>query len=387
MPASSDDRGPLVAVSLPTTEAAREIRCLWDAGRAVLPLDPRAPDDDVRRVLAALRPTHLLDDDGTATLDDGVPVAGDVAAVVATSGTTGMPRGVELTWDGLRSAVDSTSLSVGSRAGDRWLCCLPVHHVAGLAIVARSWLSGIEPIVAPFVASELGLAGAQFVSLVPTMLARALDAGSDLSGFRRVLVGAAPLAGAVRDRARRAGVPFIDAYGLTETWGGVVHDGRPLRGVEFKLDSGDEILFRGPTVMRAYRLRPEETSAVLTADGWLRTGDVGAIDGAGDLRVVDRLRDIIVTGGVNVSPAEVESVLATYPGVADVCVTGRADADWGERVVAHVVAADPANPPAAIEIRAYAAERLAAPKVPRDIGFVDNVPRSAAGKVLRRLLK
>jgi O-succinylbenzoic acid--CoA ligase len=313
-------------------------------------------------------------------------VADEVAAVVTTSGTTGSPRGVELTWDGLRAAVDATSASVGSRAGDRWLCCLPVHHVAGLGIVARSWVSGIDPIVVPFVASELGQTEAEFVSLVPTMLARALDAGSDMTRFRRVLVGAAPLVGPVRDQARRLGVPFIDAYGLTETWGGVVHDGRPLQGVELDLGPGNEILVRGSMVMRAYRLRPEETAGALAPDGWLRTGDVGQLDQDGDLRVVDRLRDVIVTGGVNVSPAEVEEVLSLCAGVADVCVTGRPDAEWGERVVAHVVPSDPERPPDPADVRAFAAARLAAPKVPRDVLVVESVPRSNNGKLLRRLM-
>jgi O-succinylbenzoic acid--CoA ligase len=373
-------------VRLAAEAAAREIRRLWDDGRAVLPLDPRAPDDDVGRVLDSLRPTHLVDDGGSRDLDEGIPVADSVAAVVATSGTTGAPRGVELTWDGLRASVEATSVSVASRAGDRWLCCLPVHHVAGLAIVARSWLSGIEPIVVPFVPSELAAFDAEFVSLVPTMLARALDAGCDLSRFRRVLVGAAPLAGEVRSRAVDTGVAFIDAYGLTETWGGIVHDGRPLTGVELQLGPDGELLVRGPMVMRAYRLRPEETAAALSSEGWLRTGDVAKFDQGATLRIVDRLRDLIVSGGVNVSPAEVEEVVSLCPGVADVCVTGRPDDEWGERVVAHVVPEDRARPPDPADLRAFAAERLAGPKVPRQIVFVDSLPRSQNGKLLRRLL-
>lgn len=386
MPIPQDGRTPLVAVCLPAPEAARHIRELWDSARAVLPLDPGAPTADRDRVLGALRPTHLLDEGGTSELHDGLPVGDDIAAVVATSGTTGTPRGVELTWTGLRAAVEATSISVGSRAGDRWLCCLPVHHVAGLAIVARSWVSGIEPIVVPFAAAELDRIDAEFVSLVPTMLARALDAGSDLARFRRVLVGAAPMTAAVRARAEEAGVAFIDAYGLTETWGGIVHDGRPLAGVEIDVGSSDEVLARGPMVMARYRLRPEESAAALSGDGWLRTGDVGHVEPDGRLRVVDRLRDIIVTGGVNVSPAEVEQVVSLCPGVADVCVTGRADPEWGERVVAHIVPADPARPPGASEVRAFAAARLAAPKVPREVVLVERVPRSKAGKLLRRLV-
>jgi O-succinylbenzoic acid--CoA ligase len=386
MPSGGDDRAPLTAVCLPPSEAAVAIRNLWDARRAVLPLDPRAPAGDLGRVLAALRPTHVLDTGGTCSLDDGVPVTADVAAVVATSGTTGAPRGVELTWDGLRTSVDATALSVGSRAGDRWLCCIPVHHVAGLAIIARSWLSGIEPIVVPFAAAMVGNVDAAFVSIVPTMLVRALEAGADLRRFRRVLVGAAPLTGAARARAKEAGVPFVDAYGLTETWGGVVHEGRPLTGVQIDIGPHDEILVRGPMVMRGYRLKPEETADAFTSGGWLRTGDAGRVDSDGLLRIGDRLREVIVTGGVNVSPTEVEAVLAACPGVADVCVTGRADPEWGERVVAHIVPEDPARPPDVTAIGAFAAERLAAPKVPKQIVLVATIPRSGAGKLLRRLL-
>jgi len=148
----------------------------------------------------------------------------------------------------------------------------------------------------------------------------------------------------------------------------------------------DEILVRGDVVMRGYRLAPEETAAAFTADGWLRTGDAGTVDADGRLQVVDRLRDLIITGGVNVSPTEVERVLAAHPGVADVCVAGAADPDWGERVVAWVVPRDRARPPALADLRAFAAERLSAAKLPRQVVVVDAVPRTAGGKPRRRRL-
>jgi O-succinylbenzoic acid--CoA ligase len=376
----------LTAVALPPERAAARIIALWDSGQAVLPLDPRAPVPDRQRVLDRLRPTHLIDADGERELQGGVPVDGDVAAVVATSGTTGVPRGVELTWAGLDASVAATLESVGARAGDRWLCCLPVHHVAGLAILARAWAGGVVPIIAPFDPESLGSVDAEFVSLVPTALARALDAGTDVSKFKAILAGAASLDAALAKRAREAGAVVVDGYGLSETWGGIVHDGRVLTGAECRIGPEREIWFRGPMVMKQYRLDTEATAAALTPEGWLRTGDAGEVDGDGRLRVVDRLRDIIVTGGVNVSPAEVESVLAGFPGVLDVCVAGRPDPEWGERVVAHVVPADAANPPTLDAVRAFAAERLSAPKLPRQVVIVDAVPRSPSGKVLRRLL-
>ena len=350
----------------PAPAAAEEIRAAWDAGDAVLVLDPRAPDSEVERIVGRMRPE--------------AGVAPEVAAVVATSGTSGTAKGVELTWDGLAasSAAISEALEVG--AGDRWLACLPLHYVAGLAVLGRAWAAGIPVTVLDgFDVGAVVAAGeATLVSLVPTMLRRLRAAGADTTRFRRILLGGGP----VRER----GPNIVATYGLTETWGGVVHDGHPLAGVELRIGDQDEILVRAPMVMRGYRLAPEATAAAFAAGGWLRTGDAGALDAGGRLRVVDRLRDLIITGGVNVSPSEVEAVLARHPGVADVCVAGAADAEWGERVVAHVVPADPRQPPALEELRAFAAGELSAAKLPREVVITAAIPRSAGGKPLRRLL-
>lgn len=350
----------------PAPAAAEEIRAAWDAGDAVLVLDPRAPDSEVERIVGRMRPE--------------AGVAPEVAAVVATSGTSGTAKGVELTWDGLAasSAAISEALEVG--AGDRWLACLPLHYVAGLAVLGRAWAAGIPVTVLDgFDVGAVVAAGeATLVSLVPTMLRRLWAAGADTTRFRRILLGGGP----VRER----GPNIVATYGLTETWGGVVHDGHPLAGVELRIGDQDEILVRAPMVMRGYRLAPEATAAAFAAGGWLRTGDAGALDAGGRLRVVDRLRDLIITGGVNVSPSEVEAVLARHPGVADVCVAGAADAEWGERVVAHVVPADPRQPPALEELRAFAAGELSAAKLPREVVITAAIPRSAGGKPLRRLL-
>jgi O-succinylbenzoic acid--CoA ligase len=210
------------------------------------------------------------------------------------------------------------------------------------------------------------------------MVRRLREAGVDLGRFRRILLGGGP----VHER----GPNIVATYGMTETWGGVVHDGHPLDGVELAIGDGGEILVRAPMAMKGYRLAPDETAAAVTADGWFRTGDAGEIDAAGRLRVVDRLRDLIITGGVNVSPSEVEAVLAGHPAVADVCVTGTPDPEWGERVVAHVVARDAARPPRLADLRAFAGDRLSAPKLPRAVVVVDTIPRTAGGKPLRRLL-
>ena len=360
---------PVTIVRAAPPAAAEAVLEAWHGGRPVLVLNPQAPGPEIERVLARLRPHE--------------EVASDVAAVVVTSGTTGEPKGVELTWAGLRASAQAVSAVLGAGPADRWLCCLPLHHVGGLAVLARSWVTGVPVTVLPrFDVDQVAAAAgttATLVSLVPTMARRLVDAGVDLGRFRRVLVGGGP-SGAWLG-------PVTRTYGLTETWGGAVHEGHPLPGVEVAIGPGDEILLRGDVVMRGYRLAPAETAAALTPDGWLRTGDAGTLDAEGCLRVVDRLRDLVITGGVNVSPTEVERVLADHPAVADVCVAGAPDPDWGERVVAWIVARDPAAPPTLAGLRAFAAERLSAPKLPRQVVVVDAVPRTPGGKPQRRRLR
>jgi O-succinylbenzoic acid--CoA ligase len=317
-------------------------------------------------------------------------VAPEVAAVVATSGTSGEPKGVELTWAGMEASTGASRQALeprsGSPSGGGWLCCLPLHGIGGLGVVARTW-SAKEPVEVTirFDLAAVAASGASFVSLVPTTLRRCLDADVDLTGFQAILVGGAPLDPRLRARAERAGARVVASYGLTETWGGVVYDGHVLAGVEVRLGDDDEILVRGAVVMRGYRLQPEDSAAAVSPDGWLHTGDAGSWDGE-HLRVTDRLRDIIVSGGVNVSPTEVEAVLAEHPKVADVGVAGAPDDEWGEHVVAHVVAADGADPPDLADLRAFAADRLSAAKLPRRLVLVSEVPRTPGGKPIRRLL-
>ncbi|HVF13174.1 MAG TPA: AMP-binding protein [Acidimicrobiales bacterium] len=364
---------PLVVVRLPPPEAADAIRRSWDMGRGVLVLDPRAPRAEIERI--------------TARLDPDGEVAPDVAAVVVTSGTAGEPKGVELTFGGLQASARAVSDTLGVRPGaggtdDRWLCCLPLHHVAGLGVLARSWTVGTPVEILPrFDVDAVAEASKRttLVSLVPVMVRRLLAAGVDLGRFRRVLIGGGPVA---------ADLPGIPTYGLTETWGGVVHAGHPLEGVEVTLGHDDEILVRGMVVMRGYRspTGAADTAAAFTSHGWLRTGDAGAFDAEGRLRVVDRLRDLVKSGGVSVAPTEVEAVLATHPGVADVAVAGAPDPEWGQRVVAYMVPADPSAPPAVADLRAFAQDRLSAAKLPREVVVVDAIPRTTGGKPIRRLL-
>jgi O-succinylbenzoic acid--CoA ligase len=229
------------------------------------------------------------------------------------------------------------------------------------------------------------------VSLVPTMLHRLLDAAPEAAaGFDHILLGGGSIDPALLDRARAAGATVSTTYGMTETWGGVVHNGHPLPGVSLAID-GDvgEILVQAPMLMRGYRLRPDLTAAAFDDAGWYRTGDLGRFDpdAGGRLRVVDRIGDVVNTGGVKVSPTEVERVLAGHPAVAEVCVAGRPDPDWGERVVAFVVPTTAADPPGLADLRAYARDHLSAAKLPREVVLVDAIPRTPGGKPLRRLLR
>jgi o-succinylbenzoate---CoA ligase len=217
------------------------------------------------------------------------------------------------------------------------------------------------------------------------MLRRLLAAGDQAARFRRVLLGGGPVPAGLAAGAAARGVQLVRTYGLTETFGGMVHDGHPLAGVELAIDHEEQILVRGPMLLRRYRGDPARTAAVL-ADGWLHTGDLGRLGPDGRLAVLGRRDDLVISGGVNVHPDEVEAVLASHPGVAEAAVAGRPDPEWGQRVAAFVVPRDPASPPTLAELRAFTRRRLAAAKAPRELVLVPSLPRSPSGKLLRRLL-
>lgn len=373
LPSTMDLReSDLVAVRLPPGERWPAILGdAWDARAAVLPVDHRLPDQEVGALLARARPTALLDGEGFRRLD-GVPVDSDVGLVMATSGSSGEVRLVEHHHDGVGAAVRASIDRLGAGADDPWLCCLPVAHFGGLLVLLRAATLG-----APLRFAEQLVPGFRFASVVPTQLARA---ASDLGGYRAILVGGAALDPALRGRA-----PVVTTYGMTESCGGVVYDGVALDGVEVRIDHGDQIQVRGPTLMSGYRLDASATAAAFTADGWLRTHDAGALVN-GRLVVHGRLDDVIVTGGEKVWPAEVEAVLRAHPGVADAAVTGRWDPEWGARVVAYVVPLHPGKPPALAALRSFVAEQLARYKAPRELVLLGALPRLPGGKVARSAL-
>jgi o-succinylbenzoate---CoA ligase len=349
---------------------------VWEVGDAVLPLDHRLRSPEVAEVLRRLRPARLVEPAGSTELEDSRPVEAGVAAVVLTSGSSGIPKGVELT----HTALDASTRAVARRLGvdrhDRWLCCLPPARIGGLSVIVRSSITAREPVVhrgfdPDAIARERS---ATLVSLVPTMLARLLEARVRLDRFKAILLGGAPAPAPLLACARRAGARVVVTYGMTETCGGCVYDGVPLDGVDVAVGARRTVALRGPMVMARYRLEPRMTARALR-DGWFHSQDVGAIDGAGRLAILGRADEVIVTGGEKVAPAEVVRLLQAHPRVADAVVFGRKDETWGQRVVAVVTPPSGVKAPTLEELRAFVGARAAAYKAPREV-LVSRTPTS-----------
>jgi O-succinylbenzoic acid--CoA ligase len=279
-------------------------------------------------------------------------------------------------WSALGSGV-----ALGVRRDDVWLCTLPLSHVGGLSILVRSTIYATKVVLherfqAEAAADEIATR-ATLVSVVPTTLGRLLDAGlRHPPHLRAALVGGAPITATLLERAAAAGVPTVATYGLTEACSQVTTGGPPLFCTRVRIGARREILVAGPTV----------APAGLSSDGWLHTGDEGALDAAGRLTVTGRAGDTIITGGENVAPAEVEAVLESHPAVAEAAVHGAPDPEWGERVVATIVLSD-RETATADDLRGYCRVRLAGYKVPRVIRFTHELPRTVSGKILRRSLE
>lgn len=367
-------RPRLVALDLPGGPGFVEaLRRIWDDGDVAFPLEQRLPPVARERLIATVAPDAVLTDDGLHP--SGVEPDGEVppledgdAVVVATSGSTGVPKGVVLTHDAVAASARASAERLGRAGDDHWLACLPLSHVGGLSVVTRALCTGARLTVHPrFDAASVMASGATHVSLVKTALARV-----DSAAFRTVLVGGAP---APEHRAPNV----VATYGLTETGSGVVYDGRPLDGVEVRISADGEVHVRGPMLLRCYR---DGTDPKI--DGWLPTGDEGRWNDDGTLRVLGRRGDLIITGGENVWPEPVEAVLRRHPAVADAAVAGTPDAEWGQAVTAFVVPVGP--PPSLDDLRAAVRDELPAYCAPRRLELVAQIPRTSLGKPRRSAL-
>lgn len=374
------------------------LHALTKLGAVAIPLSPALTAEERRVALEGQGDVVLLDEAATLTRTEAdMPLLGEhdmsePHCRIATSGTAGTPQLIELTFGNhLWSAVGS-AFNIGVSPEDVWLCCLPLSHVAGLSIVMRSAIYGtgmrlLQEFDVETVAEALEQGGVTLMSLVPTMLLRLLEAGVDLGRPRAILVGGGPVPQSALEEALAGGASVIQTYGLTEAASQVTtlspedaaskvgSAGRPLLTTHLRIAEG-EILVQGPTV----------SPGSIDADGWLHTGDMGRIDEDGFLWVEGRIDDLIVSGGENVSPFEVESVIAEHESVAEVAVVGRDDPEWQQAVTAVVVPSAGAEVDPE-ELRRHCLERLAGYKVPKRFEFATELPRTRSGKLKRRALR
>jgi O-succinylbenzoic acid--CoA ligase len=320
-------------------------------------------------------------------------------SIIYTSGTTGRPKGAILTYGNHWWSAVGSALNLGLQPGDRWLACMPLFHVGGLAILLRGVIYGWSVVVhdrfdPERVNDAIDRHGISIVSVVSTMLERMLAQRGGRpypTSLRCVLLGGGPAPLPLLEAATAVGLPVMQTYGLTEAASQVAtlapedaqrklgSAGKPLMGTRLQLEPDGEILVDGPTVSPGYLHAPSRS-------GWLRTGDLGYRDEEGYLYVLDRRDDLIVSGGENVYPAEVEAALLAHAAVEGAGVRGEPDPEWGQIVAAFVQLA-PGARLTDDELTAFCRQRLAGYKVPRRILFVDELPRNAAGKLMRRELR
>ncbi|SFI42745.1 AMP-binding protein [Nocardioides psychrotolerans] len=302
--------------------------------------------------------------------------------VVETSGSTGRPKRVQLSRRAVLASVQATERRLGGRG--RWVLALPPSYVAGLQVICRSLVAGHWPLLLDATAPRWPHDDTWFTSLVPTQLLRVLEDPEQVAALRTahtVLLGGGPMDPALRARAEAEGLRVVATYGMAETAGGCVYDGMPLDEVALALGDGGRIRIGGPTVFDGYEDDPVQTAEVLV-DGWFLTSDAGRIDQDGRLRVLGRLDDMVVSGGVNVPAAAVAARLRSHPEVAAAEVLGVPDEEWGSRVVAFVVGrvsvADVRDFVAAVHPRSWA---------PRQVVALDALPLLPNGKTDRLALR
>lgn len=416
----------LGAVLVPLNSRLTATELAWQIDRADCNRLICQPETEAvgRQAIDNRLPLHVLPDSSQAfedmlrTLAEGELPAQSaeigldaLQAIVFTSGTTGFPKGAMITYANHFWSAVGSAFRLGVIPGDRWLACLPLYHVGGLAILFRSCLYGTTVVLQDgfdvgAVLDSLRDEAISIVSLVPTMLTRLLNAGLDYGmtpSLRLVLLGGAAASPDLLTESAAAGLPVAITYGLTEATSQVAtllpdgacrkpgSAGRPLifsditildeNGGAADIGVPGEIVVRGPTVMAGYFGDKDATSTAIR-NGRLHTGDVGYLDEDGDLWVLDRRNDLIVSGGENVYPAEVEGVLRRHPAVMAACVVGLPHPEWGRQVAAMVVLRQTGVISAA-ELQDFSRERLAGYKQPRTIFFADELPLTGSGKIQR----
>jgi O-succinylbenzoic acid--CoA ligase len=409
-------------VRLTPRELAQQLR---DAGARLLLHEAGALQERARAAAADASGTQTRATAGAArAFADAaadVPAGETIAAVAAdsplailfTSGTSGTPKGAQLSHDNFLWSALASAVHLGVDPRDRWLACMPLFHVGGLSILLRAALYGNSVVVHErFDPAAVNRAfdrdGITCASLVASMLARILDDRGERPAppqLRCVLLGGGPAPMSLIERARALGFPIAPTYGLTEAASQVATRApgdaapgaglRPLLGNEVRVVDGEErdlpdgapgeLLLRGPSVMRGYVNRPAETAATLRG-GWLHTGDIAVRAGDGTLEILERRSDLILSGGENVYPSEIEAALREHPAVADAAVAAVKDPDFGQRPAAWLVFR-PGTAPDGEQLRAFCRERLAGYKVPVAFHGVADLPRNAAGKLLRHELR
>lgn len=413
-----DGRDPetrIAVIGAPERERVIDVLAAIELGVPLVMLHPRWTREERRAVVAECAPRIVLGDDSVerretrpnttdravvarTAVNSGSWMGGSCPlAILHTSGTTGRAKGAILSRDAFVAAARASHATLPLGPRDRWLLCMPIAHVGGLSIVVRCLIARAAVVIAgPFdverVRASMGRDRPTLVSLVPTMLARLLDAGwRGHDELRAVLLGGAACPDRVLERAIEAGLPIRTTYGLTEACSQVTTSrvdvraidegaGEPLPGIEVRIDDGT-IRVRGASMLSGW-FPPGAHPAPLDAEGWYDTGDLGRFDARGRLHVLARRTDLIVTGGENVYPAEVEAALERVPGVRAACVFGVPDDTWGQLVAAAIVVGDDADDDRAVVTTAAAT--LARFKLPRRIARVEGLVVAASGKLDRR---
>lgn len=334
--------------------------------------------------------------------------------IVHTSGTSGKPKGATLTYGNVFYSAMASASRIGHLPDDKWLCVLPLFHVGGLSILIRAMLYGItvdlrEKFNVDAINHALTHDDITLISLVPTMLYRLLEAGTEAWNpkLRLVLLGGAAATPELMERCIAENISVATTYGLSESASQVATTlpgdavrkpgtvGKPLMFTQVKIVDEDgkqqpaneygELLVKGKTVMQGYYNNPEATAKTIQ-DGWLHTGDIGYLDVDGDLFLVQRRSDLIVTGGENVYPAEVEAILRQHPAIKEAVVVGIPDAEWGQKIAVAIVLDSEKNLSES-EIEKYSRENMASYKIPRIIKFVEELPLTGSGKIQRNAVR